>query len=60
LYIYILIYINNIKNIFYNLKEKLWTDEILRKLNPRESVLFNDPLSRGKVFNLYVCLLLIQ
>ncbi|ORX43383.1 hypothetical protein BCR36DRAFT_336001 [Piromyces finnis] len=37
-----------LKNSLYEIR-KLCTDEILRKLNPRESVLFNDPLSQGKV-----------
>ncbi|ORX85552.1 hypothetical protein BCR32DRAFT_290637 [Anaeromyces robustus] len=37
-----------LKNSLNELK-KLCTNDILRKLNPRESVLFNDPLSQGKI-----------
>jgi len=37
-----------LKNTLYEIK-KLCTNDILRKLNPRESELFNDPLSRGKI-----------
>ncbi|ORY24917.1 hypothetical protein LY90DRAFT_675024, partial [Neocallimastix californiae] len=37
-----------LKNSLYEMK-KLCTNEILRKLNPRESMLFNDPLSQGKI-----------
>jgi len=37
-----------LKNSLNEIK-KLCTNEILRKLNPRESVLFDDPLSRGKI-----------
>ncbi|OUM62424.1 hypothetical protein PIROE2DRAFT_11274 [Piromyces sp. E2] len=39
-----------LKNSLYEIK-KLCTSEILRKLNPRESVLFNDPLSQGKAYH---------